>query len=58
MFGCCVINELVTTVVIYRLCDGVLRGKPAIAGIQEAAIAKNMRFAVAITIAVFKAHEH
>ena len=54
------IGELATGVVVYRFCDGALHGlKPAIAGIQDAAIAKSkkMRFAVTITIAVSKAHD-
>lgn len=46
-------TDLATAVVVYEICSGTLRYKPAIAGSENATIAKRMRFEVTITIAVY-----
>ena len=52
--SCCVIAEVATAVVVYKLTSGgTLRYKPPIAGIENATITKKMWFAVVITIAAW-----
>ena len=46
-------REMATAGVVYELCGGKFHDKPPIAGSKNATIAKKMRFAVAITIAVY-----